>query len=297
MGELEINSITVYSDVSFYYNGAPVAGESNNYYITEDLITATGGLSASGDVVTSEGYYFLGWAKYGNGTYTFVSDLTVDYELEGVSYYAIWGYGGSNVITGYAANGDLSKLGTASTSAEGVTFYGWYSAQSENFDESYKITDGTISGTTVYARWNYMFDVNIAVNGRSDLYVNDSAVGTYEESTYTYSIMVPEQANVEITYTIGERSFSFGRKSYHTIMNFKIADGNSTTDYSIKLFKAGEGGFNSVGNRYLTLIGVSGFEVDSKLLNNAISSSDICAQSAITIERIAGFASISYDVQ
>ena len=160
--ELEINSITVYSDVSFYYNGAPVAGESNNYYITEDLITATGGLSSSGDVVTSEGYYFLGWAQYESGTYTFVSDLTVDYELEGVSYYAIWGYGGSNVITGYAANGDLSKLGTASTSAEGVTFYGWYSAQSENFDESYKITDGTISGTTVYARWSYKLDFTLS---------------------------------------------------------------------------------------------------------------------------------------
>ena len=295
--ELEINSITVYSDVSFYYNGALVAGESNNYYITEDLITATGGLSASGDIVTSDGYYFLGWAQYSNGTYTFVSDLTVDYELEGVSYYAIWGYGGSNTITGYTANGDLSKLGTASTSAEGVTFYGWYSAQSENFDSKYKITDGTISGTTVYARWNYTFDVNIAVNGRSDLYVNDSAVGTYEKDNRTYSIMVPEKANVEITYTIGERSFSFGRKSYHTIMNFKIADGNSTTDYSIKLFKAGEGGLNGVGNRYLTLIGVSGFEVDSTIMNKEISSSDICAQSAITIERIAGFASISYDVQ
>ena len=160
--ELEINSITVYSDVSFYYNGAPVAGESNNYYITEDLITATGGLSSSGDIVTSDGYYFLGWAKYGNGTYTFVSDLTVDYELEGVSYYAIWGYGGSNTITGYTANGDLSKLGAASTSAEGVTFYGWYSAQSENFDESYKITDGTISDTTVYARWSYKLDFTLS---------------------------------------------------------------------------------------------------------------------------------------
>ena len=160
--ELEINSITVYSDVSFYYNGALVAGESNNYYITEDLITATGGLSASGDIVTSDGYYFLGWAQYSNGTYTFVSDLTVDYELEGVSYYAIWGFGGSNTITGYTANGDLSKLGTASTSAEGVTFYGWYSAQSENFDESYKITDGTISGTTVYARWSYKLDFTLS---------------------------------------------------------------------------------------------------------------------------------------
>ena len=295
--ELEINSITVYSDVAFTYNGALAAGENYNYYITEDMITATGGLSASGDIVTSDGYYFLGWAKYGNGTYTFVSDLTVDYELEGVSYYAIWGFGGSNTITGYTANGDLSKLGTASTSAEGVTFYGWYSAQSENFDESYKITDGTISDTTVYARWNYTFDVNIAVNGRSDLYVNGSAVATYEKDNRTYSIMVPEKANVETTYTIGERSFSFGRKSYHTIMNFKIADGNSTTDYSIKLFKAGEGGLNGVGNRYLTLIGVSGFEVDSTIMNKEISNNDICAQSAITIERLAGFASISYDVQ
>ncbi len=297
--ELEINSITVYSDVSFYYNGAPVAGESNNYYITEDLIKATGGLSASGDIVTSEGYYFLGWAKYGNGTYTFVSDLTVDYELEGVSYYAIWGYGGSNVITGYAANGDLSKLGTASTSAEGVTFYGWYSAQSENFDSKYKITDGTISGTTVYARWKYAFNVNISVTGRSDLYVNDSYIGTYEKSKYSYDdIMVPEKANVEITYSIGERTGTFGNHwSYHTIANFKVIDGNDSDNYSIKLFKAGEGAFASKGDRYLTLIGVSGFEVDSMIMNKEISSNDICNQSAITIERIAGFASISYDVQ
>ena len=297
--ELEINSITVYSDVSFYYNGAPVAGESNNYYITEDLITATGGLSASGSVVTADNYYFLGWAQYSNGTYTFVSDLTVDYELEGVSYYAIWGYGGSNVITGYAANGDLSKLGTASTSAEGVTFYGWYSAQSENFDSKYKITDGTISGTTVYARWKYAFNVNISVTGRSDLYVNDSYIGTYEKSKYSYDdIMVPEKANVEITYSIGERTGTFGNHwSYHTIANFKVIDGNDSDNYSIKLFKAGEGAFASKGDRYLTLIGVSGFEVDSMIMNKEISSNDICNQSAITIERIAGFASISYDVQ
>ena len=297
--ELEINSITVYSDVSFYYNGAPVAGESNNYYITEDLITATGGLSASGSVVTADNYYFLGWAQYSNGTYTFVSDLTVDYELEGVSYYAIWGYGGSNTITGYTANGDLSKLGTASTSAEGVTFYGWYSAQSENFDESYKITDGTISGTTVYARWKYAFNVNISVTGRSDLYVNDSYIGTYEKSKYSYDdIMVPEKANVEITYSIGERTGTFGNHwSYHTIANFKVIDGNDSDNYSIKLFKAGEGAFASKGDRYLTLIGVSGFEVDSMIMNKEISSNDICNQSAITIERIAGFASISYDVQ
>ena len=256
-------------------------------------------MSASGDIVTSDGYYFLGWAKYGNGTYTFVSDLTVDYELEGVSYYAIWGYGGSNVITGYAANGDLSKLGTASTSAEGVTFYGGYSAQSENFDSKYKITDGTISGTTVYARWKYAFNVNISVTGRSDLYVNDSYIGTYEKSKYSYDdIMVPEKANVEITYSIGERTGTFGNHwSYHTIANFKVIDGNDSDNYSIKLFKAGEGAFASKGDRYLTLIGVSGFEVDSMIMNKEISSNDICNQSAITIERIAGFASISYDVQ
>ncbi|HIR29936.1 MAG TPA: hypothetical protein IAC90_04720, partial [Candidatus Coproplasma stercorigallinarum] len=307
--ELEINSITVYSDVSFYYNGAPVAGESNNYYITEDLITATGGLSASGDIVTSDGYYFLGWAQYSNGTYTFVSDLTVDYELEGVSYYAIWGYGGSNTITGYTANGDLSKLGTASTSAEGVTFYGWYSAQSENFDESYKITDGTISGTTVYARWNYTFDVNIAVNGRSDLYIDSVSDNvhntyTYENSTQSYDIYVPEKSRVTVEYEIGERFLEgflwYGDvTTYHTIVKILIVDGDNQRDYTLKMYKAGENAAN-YGNRYLSPV-ASGYSGNWESLNNDLPINQIteseCANSKVWIDSVTTNIGLTYQAQ
>ena len=302
--KLKVNSITVYSDVPFIYNTVGASGADNLYVITEQVIVDNVLYSDAEHVKAADGYdnyYFLGWAVDGD-SYQFVSEAIVNYNVKDISYYAIWGYGGSNKITKYEPNSeDITKLGTVSTdSSGGVSFYGWYT-NPEGFNENHKITDGSISGTTVYARWSYTFNVAIGVIGKSDLYVNGTIEKTYENSTYVYTIAVPEQSSVKVEYSIEERVLKdvtgwLSKKRYYTVMNVSITDGANLITYEIKAYKSGDSYYSiGDGDRYLkpkSYIGAWDANPTDELNNE-----DTCKASGVKINNVAYNIGITYDIQ
>lgn len=175
--EHETTYVSVYSEVSveYIYNGANVAEQlsgSENIYLIPDY-AVNGTLPA---IATSEdNHYFLGWAnKDATGNYQFVASATVDafYE-EGASelttpvYYAIWAESSRAINTDSYSVTDGATVPATPTATDGTTFYRWYA--DKDFTQ---LLNGTMTSTTVYARWQFTLDFLIDGGGDTRFYFN-----------------------------------------------------------------------------------------------------------------------------
>ena len=169
--------VSFYSEVpvEYLYNGENVVetltGSDNIYLIPDYAVNGT--LPA---IATSEdNHYFLGWAnKDATGNYQFVASATVDafYE-EGASelttpvYYAIWAESSRAINTDSYSVTDGATVPATPTATDGTTFYRWYA--DKDFTQ---LLNGTMTSTTVYARWQFTLDFLIDGGGDTRFYFN-----------------------------------------------------------------------------------------------------------------------------
>ena len=169
--------VSFYSEVpvEYLYNGENVVETltgSDNIYLIPDY--AVGG-TLPAIATSAENHYFLGWAnKDATGNYQFVASATVDafYE-EGASelttpvYYAIWAESSRAINTDSYSVTDGATVPATPTATDGTTFYRWYA--DKDFTQ---LLNGTMTSTTVYARWQFTLDFLIDGGGDTRFYFN-----------------------------------------------------------------------------------------------------------------------------
>ena len=195
--------ITVYSEVSFTYNGNSFGGSENNEYLLYESVVGEGQNTLGASVAVDAGYYFLGWAVSNGDALEFVT-ATVDYEKEGISYYAIWAYNGSQTLTVNNVTNSSSSLPADISAAQG-SFYAWYTSRTENPETGEVIFSGeakTLENyiTVYYARLSFNFSYKVGTpNGASNVYENNVRIEHNTNNMHSFTISVYEGDIVTIS--------------------------------------------------------------------------------------------------
>ena len=219
--------ITVYSEVSFTYNGNSFGGSENNEYLLYESVVGEGQNTLGASVAVDAGYYFLGWAVSNGDALEFVT-ATVDYEKEGISYYAIWAYNGSQTLTVNNVTNSSSSLPADIAAAQG-SFYAWYTSRTENPETEVVAFEGqteTLVGlnTIYYARLQFTLDFTLDGNGDTRFYVNGSQdYYTRQDCSTKDSVLLEAMGGELVVYEGG---------------SVKVTPSNSSTQLNIYLYES-----------------------------------------------------------
>jgi hypothetical protein len=237
-----IKRVTIVSEVSFTYNN--VTYEAGN--TTLDVLGVD--QLFEGNPVTSDGYYFVGWA-YNNGTSLEFTTSTIQYK----TYYAIWAvardeFSGVTVVT----EGTDPTAATPVPKEEGVegTFYMWYLASDENFTGS-PVTQITTTSTVLRARMQYTLAVTAtgtnSKNTTMEIKVGSKTSTGYSKSqtaSATYVVFEKEQLYIQDTdalagktancvYALGRVDTSLGTEVLASEIRIKVSNSTKTINTKI----------------------------------------------------------------
>ena len=187
--------ISIYSEVSFEYDGVIYENSDNGWY---SVVLGKEVTELTYEVTAKEsGYYFIGWAVMNGETLEFTSDLTVSKDAQ---FYAIWTHSTRAISVDLQQSGNGNSLGTPAKTDESQdgTFSAWYADE----DFATKYSGISKNCTIVYARWqfNLTFSLSSVV---SNTKLNNVSGSPSKFTDMVYEIDVQEGNYVIVKYTPG----------------------------------------------------------------------------------------------
>ena len=153
--------ISIYSEVSFKYDGVIYENSDNGRY---SVVLGKEVTELTYEVTAKEsGYYFIGWAVMNGETLEFTSDLTVSKDAQ---FYVIWAQNNSQNLTVSfeKPEANTSSLSDIAVTSEQGSFSAWYA--DEDFSKEAISELGT--NTVVYARLS--FTLGFTISGENTKY-------------------------------------------------------------------------------------------------------------------------------
>ena len=187
--------ISIYSEVSFKYDGVIYENSANGWY---SVVLGKEVTELTCEVTAEESdYYFIGWAVMNGKTLEFTSDLTVSKDAQ---FYAIWAHSTRAISVDLQQSGNGNSLGTPAKTDESQdgTFSAWYA------DEDFATKYSGISKdcTIVYARWQFNLTFSLS-SGVSNTKLNNVSGSPSKFTDMMYEIDVQEGNYVIVKYTPG----------------------------------------------------------------------------------------------